>query len=318
MTQAYLPPRPIVAPPSQIIRRSTPVRTTTPHRLARLATVSPDSLRFESGSGSQEFSQSPAIAPRSGVQLYAQRLNALRSGRLYTRLPADSFHSEWANATGHPSYDQWRKLLTLESRAAARGQTRSQGNRGLTVMVGDSLSQWFPVDRLPAQQIWLNQGISGDTTGGILNRLSAFDATNADTIYVMAGVNDLKNGKADREILRNITGIIQRLKKQHPDAQIVVQSILPTRSRAIPNARIAKLNPLIKAVAQKQGVNYMNVHQQFVDRDGYLRPELTTDGIHLSPQGYQQWQLALQGMDQRLAQRPRTIAAAQALRARSI
>jgi lysophospholipase L1-like esterase len=252
------------------------------------------------------------IVPRSGIQLYAQRLNALRAGRLYTRLPANSFYAEWRQAAGHPSYDQWRQLLALEARAAARGK----GHRNLAVMVGDSLSQWFPVDRLPNQQLWLNQGISGDTTSGILKRLSLFSAANAETIYLMAGVNDLKRGASDREILRNINQIIQRLKQQNPDAQIVVQSILPTRSRQIPNARIAQLNSLIDIVAQRQGVNYLDLHPQFSDRAGYMRPEFTTDGIHLSPQGYEQWQMALQRMDQQLAQRPRTIAQAQTLRAR--
>ncbi len=252
------------------------------------------------------------IAPRSGIQLYAQRLNALRAGRLYTRLPSNSFYAEWRQAAGHPSYEQWRQLLALEARAAARGK----GHRNLAVMVGDSLSQWFPVDRLPSQQLWLNQGISGDTTSGMLKRLSLFSTANAETIYLMAGVNDLKRGASDREILRNINQIIQRLKQQNPDAQIVVQSILPTRSRQIPNARIAQLNSLIEIVAQRQGVNYLDLHPQFSDRAGYMRREFTTDGIHLSPQGYEQWQMALQRMDQQLAQRPRTIAQAETLRAR--
>ncbi|MBE9032604.1 lysophospholipase [filamentous cyanobacterium LEGE 11480] len=250
------------------------------------------------------------VAPRSGSQLYAQRLNALRSGQLYTRMPVDSFHDQWRRAQGHPSYWQWRELLALEARAAGRGK----GANTLTAMVGDSLSQWFPADRLPGRQIWLNQSISGDTTTGILKRLAVLRNAKPDTVYLMAGVNDLKRGATDQTILRNIHQIIRRLRQQHPQAQIVVQSILPTRSDRIPNARIVKLNPLIQALAQRHGVDYLDLHQQFRDWDGGLRADLTTDGIHLSPQGYQVWQAALQRMDQRLAQRPRTIAQAQAIR----
>jgi lysophospholipase L1-like esterase len=316
MSQAYqAPPRPIPTPvQSSSIRsslRTSPNINSQPTSRRLIVPKTSKSFYFQPESSSPEFSQPAKITPRSGIQLYSQRLNALRSGRLYTRLPSDSFREQWQSAQGHPSYEQWRKLLALEARAAARGK----GSRTMSVMVGDSLSQWFPVDRLPGQQLWLNQGISGDTTSGILQRLSIFAKANADTVYLMAGVNDLKRGASDREILRNINQIIQRLKRQNPNAQIVVQSILPTRSRQIPNDRIAALNGLIEVVAQRNGVNYLDVHQQFADRDGMLRSELTTDGIHLSPQGYEQWQIALQRMDQQLAQRPRTIAQAQTLRA---
>lgn len=250
------------------------------------------------------------IAPQSGSQLYAQRLNALRQGQLYTQMPVDSFYEQWSRAAGHPSYDQWKQLLALEARAAGRGK----GGNNLTAMLGDSLSQWFPADHLPGQQIWLNQSISGDTTTGILQRLSVLKNAQPDTIYLMAGVNDLKRGATDRQILRNIHQILSRLRQQHPKAQIVVQSILPTRSVQIPNARIAQINPMIQQLAQRHGVDYLDLHPQFRDWDGAMRSDLTTDGIHLSPRGYQVWQVALQRMDQRLAQRPRTIAQAQALR----
>jgi lysophospholipase L1-like esterase len=126
----------------------------------------------------------------------------------------------------------------------------------------------------------------------------------------MAGVNDLKRGASDREILGNLHQILTRLRQQHPNVRIVVQSILPTRSRYIPNARIAQINPMIQALAQRHAADYLDLHQQFQDNNGELRRDLTTDGIHLSPQGYQVWQAALQRMDQHLAQRPRPIAQA--------
>ncbi len=247
-------------------------------------------------------------SPRSGSQLYVQRLNALRNGRIYTRLPVDSFYAQWSRATGHPSYWQWRELLALEAKAAGQGK----GQNSLTVMVGDSLSQWFPADHLPDRQIWLNQSISGDTTDGILRRLSVLKTAKPDTIYFMAGVNDLKRGASDQEILRNIHQILTRLKQQHPNVQIVVQSILPTRSAHIPNARIAAINPMIHSLTQRHGVDYLDLHRQFRDWDGGLRSELTTDGVHLSALGYQVWQSALNQMDQRLAQRPRNLAQMQA------
>ncbi len=230
------------------------------------------------------------LGPRSNTELYYQRQAALYAGKLYTRQPVDSFASAWQGATQKPTYRQWRRLLAAEARAVARGQGRNR----LAILVGDSISLWYPSDRLPQNQLWLNQSISGETTRGILNRLADFAPPRAHTIYLLAGVNDLKQGFSDAEILGNLRTIMVRLRAYHPQAQIVVQSILPTQSPLISNARIVGLNQQLAAIAQQSGVNFLNLHPQFADATAHLRPELTTDGIHLTALGYATWQNALQ------------------------
>ncbi len=239
------------------------------------------------------------VAPRSNSELYYQRLAALQAGKLYTRLPSDSFAAAWQGMTQKPTYAQWRRLLAAEARAVAGGQ----GNNQLAVLVGDSISLWYPSDRLPRQQLWLNQSISGETTRGILNRLPDFAAPRAQTIYLLAGVNDLKNGFSNAEILGNLRAIMLRLRQLHPRAQIIVQSILPTQSPLIPNQRIAGLNQQLAAIAQQSGVTFLNLHAQFADTSNHMRPELTTDGIHLTALGYATWQSALQQTAQLIAHR---------------
>jgi lysophospholipase L1-like esterase len=194
----------------------------------------------------------------------------------------------------------------LESRAVSRGQ----GDRRLAVMVGDSLSLWYPTEQLPNQHLWLNQGLSGDTTGGIIRRLEDFRKTRPEVIYVMAGVNDLKQGRSDREILQNLNAIVARLQKQHPNAQIVLQSILPTRSSQIPHHRIEQLNHWISQLARSRNTLYLNLYVDFVDWDGMLRADLTTDGIHLNANGYRLWQTGLQQAETIVAQRRRESAIA--------
>ncbi|NJR64698.1 MAG: hypothetical protein HC772_04240 [Leptolyngbyaceae cyanobacterium CRU_2_3] len=159
--------------------------------------------------------------------------------------------------------------------------------------MGDSLSLWFPNERLSSDRFWLNQGISGDTTSGILNRLPLFENTHPTTIHVMAGINDLRQGATDEKIIGNLTEIMRRLKQSHPDATIYVYSILPTRLAAIPNNRVRWLNYNIAAAARQQGVNFLNLQPAFSDDTGNLQRQLTTDGLHLSHQGYRVWQTAL-------------------------
>ncbi|MBE9125825.1 MULTISPECIES: GDSL-type esterase/lipase family protein [unclassified Coleofasciculus] len=235
--------------------------------------------------------QSTAFSPTSGTQLYYQRLAALKAGKLYTRLSADSFQSAWTKGTlPKPTHEQWKRLLEQEAKAIAKGQ----GDNRLAILVGDSLSLWFPSERLPSGQFWLNQGISGENSSQILQRLSAFSQTRPDTIYVMAGTNDLRQGVSDRVILDNTRQILRRLRQNHPQAQVVVQSILPTRLQAIPSDRIRNLNQQIGAIAQQEEAGFLNLHSLFVNEEGQLRRELTTDGIHLAKQGYNVWQEALQ------------------------
>ncbi|MBE9259352.1 SGNH/GDSL hydrolase family protein [Dolichospermum sp. LEGE 00246] len=242
----------------------------------------------------------PTKSPISGSQLYQQRLASLISGQIYTRTDNDEnlALSGESNKADKLTYQDWKSLLAMEAKAMAKGQ----GANRLSILVGDSLSLWFPKDKLPTGKLWLNQGISGDTSEGVSKRLSAFSATRPDVIYVMTGINDLRKGATDKSILVNSSRIIHSLRQSHPSSQIIVQSILPVRSQKIPNSRIRHINAQLAIIAQKQGANYLNIHNWFTDIDGNLRPELTTDGLHLSLAGYQVWQFALEQIEYRVAQ----------------
>jgi lysophospholipase L1-like esterase len=275
-------------------RKASPFRNPNPlQEVSQSKTLLKPNVQPDYGQDATEFSQPTRALPSSGSQLYWQRFAAIRSGRLYTRLPIDSFRDIWLRATKDPTYDQWRNLLTLEAKAATRGQ----GDRRLSIMVGDSLSLWFPSDRLPTGQLWLNQAISGENTNAILQRLPTFDRARPQAIYVMAGVNDLKQGATDNEILWNLRQIVRRLKQAHPQAQVIVQSILPTSTTLVPGNRIGWLNQRLAAIAQEDGALFLDLYAQFTDADGNLRHELTTDGLHLNASGYATWQTKLAQAD---------------------
>ncbi|MCV3214969.1 SGNH/GDSL hydrolase family protein, partial [Plectonema radiosum NIES-515] len=198
------------------------------------------------------------------------------------------------------TYPQWVDVLKKEAKVAAEKPPQN-----LSILAGDSLSLWFPAELLPEDRNWLNQGISGETSEGLLKRLDIFNRTQPHTIFVMIGINDLIRGASDETILENQRQIITSLQRVHPKAQIVVQSILPhggeeatwerrEKLLAIPNSRIRSLNQQLQNIATKANVKYLNLHPLFSNNLGYLRPEFSTDGLHLSPQGYLVWRSALQ------------------------
>ncbi len=202
------------------------------------------------------------------------------------------------------NYQQWVALLEKEADVMATQQPKHLG-----VLVGDSLSLWFPNELLPPHRTWLNQGISGETSAGLLNRLELLDKTQPEDIFVLIGINDLIRGVKDETILANQEVIIRYLRRVHPQAKIVVQSILPhsgeeatwegrDRLLKIPNSRIQEINQKLKAIAQKEGVVYLDLYPLFADADGNLKTELTTDGLHLSGEGYLVWRSALLVLDQ--------------------
>ncbi|MEG3835178.1 SGNH/GDSL hydrolase family protein [Microcoleus sp. Z1_C3] len=202
------------------------------------------------------------------------------------------------------TYQQWVTQLGREAEAVAANRPSR-----LSVLAGDSLSMWFPTKLLPVDRIWLNQGISGETSLGLLKRLQLFDRTAPDTVFVMIGINDLLRGASDEGILDNQRQIIRDLRWAHPKAQVVVQSILPhsgeqatwenrDRLLAIPNSRIRAINRRLKEIASSENVLYLDLHPLFADADGNLPTELSTDGLHLNDQGYLVWRSALQLFDQ--------------------
>ncbi|MBS9390273.1 MAG: G-D-S-L family lipolytic protein [Dolichospermum sp. WA123] len=222
--------------------------------------------------------------------------------------PPEPVNLNWKNQYVPPelgprhqlSYPQWLDMLKQEAKITA-----DKNPQRLTILAGDSLSLWFPPELLPEDRNWLNQGISGEVSNGLLQRLDFFDRTQPDMILVMVGINDLIRGLEDQEILTNYRQIISYLRRKHPQAEIVIQSILPhgaggttwegkEKLLAIPNSRIRTLNQELNNIATKKGARYLNLHPLFTDRQGNLRSNFTTDGLHLSPPGYLVWRTALQ------------------------
>ena len=227
--------------------------------------------------------------PQNGGQMYQFRLASLRSGQLFTRVSPQRYQQDWQQPSANPTHQDWRALLKQEAAVLAR----AQGGNRLSIVVGDSLGLWLPAEPLPRDRFWLNQSISGETTTQMLSRLHYFSQTRPQTIHIMAGINDLKNGASDFQVLDNFQRMLNYLHQQHPQAEIVVYSILPTRWNNLPSHRIRHLNRTLGHLARYQGARFVDLQPSFADGQGQLRRELTTDGLHLTIAGYDLWRTAL-------------------------
>lgn len=133
-----------------------------------------------------------------------------------------------------------------------------------------------------------------ETPAGELPLLDALAALDCGKIYIMLGINEL--GWNGTETFRTqSTELIQRLRKDHPDAEIVIQSILPVSAekdaegRYVNNGRIKEYNQVWLELAEKFDVAYLNVAEGVAGEDGLLPSELCYDGVHLNKAGCQMW-----------------------------
>jgi lysophospholipase L1-like esterase len=197
------------------------------------------------------------------------------------------------------SYEQWVELLRQEIITM-----NAKHPDHLTILLGDSLSLWFPAELLPGRRVWMNQGISGEKTYTLTKRLDSLDDAEVDTIFLMIGINDLIWGQSDEEMIQNYRSIMKYLRRKHPDTRLVVQSILPhgaeastweSRNKllALPNDRIRSMNESLQTIAKDYDAYYLDLYPLFVTGDGNLRMDLTTDGLHLNRDGYMVWRSAI-------------------------
>ncbi len=196
-------------------------------------------------------------------------------------------------------YEQWVALLAAEAEAAVAIEAPRQN-----ILLGDSLTLWFPGSMLPGRKTWINQAISGENSGGLRDRLYLLDDTSPEAVFIMVGINDLIWGGSKADLVYNVRRMIDYLRQTHPEARVVIQSILPhggetatwegrDRLSTISPDLIRQVNDQLKLVAAETGVDFLNLYPLFVNGDGYLRPDLTTDGLHLNKNGYMVWRTAL-------------------------
>jgi lysophospholipase L1-like esterase len=156
------------------------------------------------------------------------------------------------------------------------------------VFLGDSLTMRHNWSEFRAS----NMGIDGDTTAGVLSRMHL--ASQAKTIVLMIGVNDILNQIPLVRIQSNYTKI---LKKFSRDQKIYILSLLPVidtaQTRKI-NQDIKTINKWLKIQTKEYGFEYTNLYPEFLDTNKKgLKEELTNDGIHLTPKAYRLWSALL-------------------------
>lgn len=158
------------------------------------------------------------------------------------------------------------------------------------VMAGDSLTYAGDWNTLLNADI-SNCGVSGLTTDELILMLPDILRSKPLKIFILIGINDLRTGVSEAVIVPRYAAIIQACRDNSPATVIHFQSVLPVSDSAM-IARIVSLNSALQTLCAVEEIQYINLYPSFLCGDVICSP-LTTDGLHLTEQGYETWAAVL-------------------------
>ena len=197
--------------------------------------------------------------------------------------------------------NDWPNLAryTVENRRVAPPAKNEQR----VVFMGDSITDSWDDPQyggfFPGKP-YIDRGISGQTTPQMLIRFRPdVLALKPKVVVILAGTNDLagNTGLMTLEMIEDNLQSMAELARAN-GIRVVLASVLPVSDyemrdgklltqtvRRVP-ARIIALNTWIRAFAKTHRHVYLDYFSAMVDRQGFLKDELSDDGLHPNAAGY--------------------------------
>ena len=187
---------------------------------------------------------------------------------------------------------RWRTVILALWLAAGLGAAETK----TLVFFGDSLTAGYGVDpdeaypaliqkKIEAAGLtWrvVNAGLSGETTSGGLRRLDWILRQKVDIFVIELGGNDGLRGIAPAVTRANLNSMIERVRRQYPDARVVIAGMqLPTNMGPVHTRAFAAIFP---DIARAKGAVLIPF---LLDRVGGEPSLNLPDGIHPTPEGHQ-------------------------------
>lgn len=180
----------------------------------------------------------------------------------------------------------------------------AQGNVDL-IFIGDSITHAW---ESTGKDVWakyyakrnaVNLGIGGDRTQHVLWRLDHgnIDGISPKAAVLMIGTNNSNgNDFTAEEIGDGITAIVRRLRSRLPATRILILAIFPRGPQPSPQReKNAAASAIARGLADGKMIHYMDIGVHFLHPDGSLPKDIMPDYLHLTPQGYQIWAIAIEG-----------------------
>lgn len=186
--------------------------------------------------------------------------------------------------------ERWKRMHQEQLALADKGNVD-------LMFLGDSITEGWP------REVWnasfgaykaANFGIGGDNTGNLLWRLQdkRMARLSPKAIVLLIGVNNIGLcGEQPEQVFTGITALVAALRKQYPDARILLNAVLPTGELAQSERRqkVVKLNKMVATLDDGRKVVFRDYGASFVRPDGSIGTDIMGDHLHLTNKGYGIW-----------------------------
>ena len=186
------------------------------------------------------------------------------------------------------------------------------------VFLGDSITAgWSKKGQEAWDKYWVpmkaaNFGIGGDRTEHILWRLQNgnYDGLKPKLTVLMIGTNntghegrpmkehgDAIYSSSAEETAEGVGAILDLLREKQPQMKVLLLAIFPCGADSADPKRQKNeaINQLIAELADDKMVTYMDLNEEFMEKDGTLSKEIMPDPLHPNAAGYEIWSKAIEG-----------------------
>lgn len=198
---------------------------------------------------------------------------------------------------------EWFRHTWRGRRSGWAGQV--QKDQGALVFVGDSITHGWGDDlggHFTGTKV-ANRGIGGDTSRGVLIRLTEdVLALHPSGVVILIGTNDLEQGASAEMVAQNVRLIVQKLHQQDSGLPVVLCTVFPSASvKKRPAEGIKAINGWLRDVAQQDPrVTLLDTWALFATATGDADPAEFPDLLHPNALGYAKWAAALRPVLSRL------------------
>ena len=167
------------------------------------------------------------------------------------------------------------------------------------VMLGNSLTAGANWAELLGRSNVVSRAIPGDILQGFNARMDLVFKLKPKIVFIMGGLNDIYGWIPVNVVYTNYLRIITALQARGiiPVIQLTTYATkdygkdwggTPETNRGR-NREVDKLDKLLSDYAGRNGIDVINLLPSIATKDGYLKPELTWDGVHFKPEAYKIW-----------------------------
>ena len=113
-------------------------------------------------------------------------------------------------------------------------------------------------------------------------------------VVVYSGANDIANGKAPELVFGDFVALVEKIHRRLPTTGIAFIASAPNPKRWALVKNVRKLNSLVHAYCDANGLMFIDVFPLMLGPDGLPKPDIFRDDkLHMNAKGYAIWKEAV-------------------------